>query len=97
MGNISVSLKPSGSQVPPSGGGGGSWGSVYWQYFEDLDKITAAETPLKLVKKLFIEKNSVNTNTRAALVITKAPKMPAPISFLAGLHVAVMFLSILCL
>jgi len=35
-----------------------SWGSVYWQYFEDLDKITPAETPLKLVKKLFIEKNS---------------------------------------
>ena len=58
MGNISVSLKS--SQVPPSGGGGGlsSWGSIYWQYFEDLDKITPAETPLKLVKKLFIEKNS---------------------------------------
>jgi len=35
-----------------------TWGSVYWQYFEDLDKITAAETPLKIVKKLFIEKNS---------------------------------------
>ena len=35
-----------------------SWGSVYWQYFEDLDKITSAETPLKLVKKLFVEKNT---------------------------------------
>lgn len=46
------------TQVPPSGGGGGSWGSVYWQYFEDLDKITPAETPLKLNKKLFIEKNT---------------------------------------
>jgi hypothetical protein len=57
MGNISVSVKSSDSKVPPSGGGGG-WGSVYWQYFEDLDKITPAETPLKLVKKLFIEKNS---------------------------------------
>jgi uncharacterized protein YfaS (alpha-2-macroglobulin family) len=58
MGNITVSLKS--SLVPPSGGGGGStsWGAVYWQYFEDLDKITSAETPLKLVKKLFIEKNS---------------------------------------
>ena len=57
MGNIIVSVKPADSKVPPSGGGGG-WGSVYWQYFEDLDKITSAETPLKLVKKLFIEKNS---------------------------------------
>lgn len=58
MGNISVSVKSADSKVPPSGGGGGSWGSVYWQYFEDLDKITPAETPLKLVKKLFVEKNS---------------------------------------
>lgn len=60
MGNITVSVKS--SQIPPPAGGGGggstSWGSVYWQYFEDLDKITPAETPLKLVKKLFIEKNS---------------------------------------
>jgi len=66
MGNISVSLKS--SQVPPSGGGGGSsWGSVYWQYFEGLDKITSAETPLKLVKKLFIEKNSANGPVLVAL------------------------------
>ena len=56
MGNITVTTT-SGSKVPPLGGGGG-WGSVYWQYFEDLDKITPAETPLKLNKKLFIEKNS---------------------------------------
>jgi hypothetical protein len=58
MGNISVSIKSADSKVPPSGGGGGSWGSVYWQYFEDLEKITPAETPLKLVKKLFVEKNT---------------------------------------
>jgi hypothetical protein len=54
MGNISVSVKSADSKSPPSGG----WGAIYWQYFEDLDKITSAETPLKLVKKLFIEKNS---------------------------------------
>jgi hypothetical protein len=35
-----------------------TWGAVYWQYFEDLDKITFADTPLKLSKKLFIEKNT---------------------------------------
>lgn len=33
-----------------------AWGAVYWQYFEQLDKITPAETPLKLEKKLFLEK-----------------------------------------
>ncbi|MEI7736878.1 MAG: alpha-2-macroglobulin, partial [Ferruginibacter sp.] len=58
MGNITVSVQPAESKVPPSGGGGGSWGAVYWQYFEDLDKITPAETPLKLKKQLFIERNS---------------------------------------
>jgi len=58
MGNISVSLKSLQSSPPSGGGGGGSWGSVYWQYFEDLDKITPAETPLKLKKQLFIERNS---------------------------------------
>lgn len=33
--------------------GGVAWGSLYWQYFEDLDKITPAETPLKLKKDVF--------------------------------------------
>ncbi len=38
-----------------------SWGAVYWQYFEDLDKIkTFEETPLTLKKQLFKE---VNTDT----------------------------------
>ncbi len=35
---------------------GVSWGALYWQYFEQLDKITLHETPLKLKKQLFIEK-----------------------------------------
>ena len=56
MGNISVTMKS--SQEPPLGGRVASWGSVYWQYFEDLDKITSAVTPLQVTKKLFIEKNT---------------------------------------
>lgn len=52
MGNISVSVSNTkAGQVT-------SWGGVYWQYFENLDKITGAETPLKLVKKLYVEKAS---------------------------------------
>ena len=36
-----------------------AWGALYWQYFEDLDKITSFEdTPLKLNKKLFKMVNS---------------------------------------
>jgi uncharacterized protein YfaS (alpha-2-macroglobulin family) len=50
LGNISVTRKTEGV----------SWGAVYWQYFEDLDKITSAETPLKLKKELFVVKNTDN-------------------------------------
>jgi hypothetical protein len=52
MGNISVSVSSANNQSPVT------WGGVYWQYFEDLDKITTASTPLKLNKKLFVEKNT---------------------------------------
>ncbi|WP_077406823.1 alpha-2-macroglobulin family protein [Cellulophaga omnivescoria] len=54
-------------------GNGIAWGAMYWQYFEDLDKITSAETPLKLSKKLFLKKN---TNTGEQLSeITKNTKL----------------------
>ncbi len=39
-------------------GNGIAWGGLYWQYFEDLDKISSAETPLKLKKKLFLKANT---------------------------------------
>ncbi|MCW3077090.1 MAG: hypothetical protein JWO32_1699 [Bacteroidetes bacterium] len=55
-----------GSDIKPSLGkikiqkkdAGVSWGAVYWQYFEQLDKITPHETPLKLKKQLFLQKNT---------------------------------------
>ncbi|QEC69671.1 alpha-2-macroglobulin [Panacibacter ginsenosidivorans] len=55
MGNIYVGIS---NPLAKSATNPPSWGAVYWQYFEDLDKITSAETPLNLHKKLFIEKNS---------------------------------------
>jgi uncharacterized protein YfaS (alpha-2-macroglobulin family) len=57
MGNITVTTK---SEVRGTNRSGDqpSWGSVYWQYYEDLDKITPAATPLSLNKKLFIERNT---------------------------------------
>lgn len=51
MGNIGVTISNTSSKAP-------SWGGVYWQYFEQLDKISYAATPLQLNKKLFIETNS---------------------------------------
>jgi hypothetical protein len=55
-----------GKKVKPEMGGvtvkknttGVAWGAMYWQYFEDLDKITYAETPLKLNKQLYLLKHS---------------------------------------
>lgn len=44
MGNITLSKSDEGV----------AWGAAYWQYFEDLDKITFAETNLKLQKDLFL-------------------------------------------
>jgi len=35
-----------------------AWGALYWQHFEQLDKITAQKTPLQLNKKLFVERNT---------------------------------------
>ncbi|MCS7018979.1 MAG: alpha-2-macroglobulin family protein [Cytophagales bacterium] len=50
-------IKPEMGKVTISKPGKGiAWGGLYWQYFEDLDKITPAETPLKLRKQLYIER-----------------------------------------
>ena len=52
-------IKPEMAEVKITKKGKGiAWGSLYWQYFEDLDKITSAETPLKLKKKLFLKTNT---------------------------------------
>ncbi|MEZ4938010.1 MAG: alpha-2-macroglobulin family protein [Crocinitomicaceae bacterium] len=37
-----------------------SWGALYWQYFEQLDKITFHETPLSIKKDLFVVTNTDN-------------------------------------
>ncbi|AEH01362.1 alpha-2-macroglobulin [Lacinutrix sp. 5H-3-7-4] len=63
-------IKPEMAEVKISKKGNGiAWGSMYWQYFEDLDKITSAETPLKLKKKLFKK-----TNTDKGEVLTDITK-----------------------
>ena len=57
MGNIKVILSPSSGEEKLSP----SWGAVYWQYFEDMDKLSAGDkkrNPLKLSKKIFLKKNT---------------------------------------
>lgn len=54
MGNIAVNV----TQPNNATNGQPAWGAVYWQYFENMENITTAATPLKLTKKLFIERNT---------------------------------------
>ena len=49
MGKVTVQ-NPEGKTV--------SWGGLYWTYFEQLDKITSANTQLKIKKELFKEESS---------------------------------------
>ena len=65
MGNISVKVSDSNPPLRGKGAGGTTWGAVYWQYFENLDKIQSAETPLSLKKQLF---KVVNTDKGEQLV-----------------------------
>jgi len=48
MGNIKVVKKDEGI----------AWGAVYWQYFEHLDKITPAASPLSIERELYLERNT---------------------------------------
>jgi uncharacterized protein YfaS (alpha-2-macroglobulin family) len=41
---------------------GPAYGAMYWQYFEDLDKITNANTNLQLNKKYFIKESTKKGN-----------------------------------
>jgi uncharacterized protein YfaS (alpha-2-macroglobulin family) len=43
------------------------WGALYWQYFEKLDAITSAESPLKVARKLFVERVGIR-NSKAEFV-----------------------------
>lgn len=55
----SSEIKPKMADVNMTKKGKGiAWGSLYWQYFEDLDKITSAETPLSLKKNIFLKTNT---------------------------------------
>lgn len=49
MGRVSISKTSEGP----------SWGTMYWQYYEDLDKVTDQKGVLNVDKKLFVEQSSI--------------------------------------
>jgi uncharacterized protein YfaS (alpha-2-macroglobulin family) len=62
---------------------GVAWGAAYWQYFEQLDKITPAETPLKLKKQLF---KQVNTD-RGPVITPITEKTPLQVGDLVKVRI----------
>ncbi|HSR39102.1 MAG TPA: hypothetical protein VLL95_09320, partial [Phnomibacter sp.] len=61
MGNISVRIK---TKDKEAASGISSWGAAYWQYFEELDKVTEANTSLAISKKMMLQ-----TQTDAGIVL----------------------------
>jgi len=57
LGNIKISKK----------GQGISWGAVYWQYFENIDKIPASTNNLQVTKRLFRMVYTKTGNTLEAI------------------------------
>jgi hypothetical protein len=39
--------------------GGIAWGGVFWQYYEDLDKIGKSSGPLSIEKEIYVERNTL--------------------------------------
>jgi len=50
------------------------WGAMYWQYYQDLDKVSAQGSALKITKKLFIEKMTSTGKTMLPIEQAKLVK-----------------------
>ncbi|WP_293303917.1 alpha-2-macroglobulin family protein [Pedobacter sp. UBA5917] len=47
-----------------------AWGALYWQYFEQLDKITSANTGIRIKKQLFLQSATNKGNELTPLTAT---------------------------
>ncbi|MGZ3830284.1 MAG: alpha-2-macroglobulin family protein, partial [Mucilaginibacter sp.] len=52
-----------------------NWGAMYWQYLENLDKITPSTTDIQLGRKYFIQKQTDNGPLLIAVDATHQPKV----------------------
>jgi len=52
-----------------------SWGAMYWQYLENLDKITPSKTDIQLQRKYFIQQQTDNGPVLTAVDATHQPKV----------------------
>jgi uncharacterized protein YfaS (alpha-2-macroglobulin family) len=52
-----------------------AWGGMYWQYFEEFDRITSSETNLKLNKQLFLKRITTKGEELSPLDDNNLPKI----------------------
>jgi uncharacterized protein YfaS (alpha-2-macroglobulin family) len=69
-----ISAKLAGVQLQKSTKGP-AWGAVYWQYFEQLDKIGTQSTGLQLVKRVFREEKT-DAGPRLVSITEQTPLHP---------------------
>lgn len=62
-----------------------SWGALYWQYFEQLDKITSAETGVKINKQLFVQEQGA----KGPLLKAISPQQPLKVGDLLKVRVEI--------
>jgi len=62
---------------------GPTWGAAYWQYFEDLDRVKSAETPLKLRKRLYKRE----FNEKGEVLIPLDPGQPLEVGDLVRVRI----------
>jgi len=55
MGNVTVKHQ----------GNAPAWGALYWQYYEDMDKVRKSDASLDIEKQLFVEKPMHRNQTDA--------------------------------
>lgn len=61
-----VELKNTGNHI--------SWGALHWQYLENIDKITSAQTNVRLERKYFIARQTANGKVLVAVDAANQPK-----------------------
>jgi uncharacterized protein YfaS (alpha-2-macroglobulin family) len=72
---VNEQVKPSLGNVKVTNAGKNiSWGAMYWQYTEKLDKITPSNTNVKLQRKYFIKKQTDNGPVLTAVDASHQPK-----------------------
>ena len=71
MGKVTISNIEGVTQSHPLNKSSIGWGAMYWQYYQDLDKVSAQGSALKITKKLFVMRSSIEGATSSRTLNTQ--------------------------